>query len=585
MKRKYFIKTLSTFLIPTLIPLIILGSLSFYTVQHNLKKDIQQTNLFLLQQSKQQLEMILEELDTLKLSLYQDANAFSSLKLVLRQPSFSYESLNTHRIIMGYLTSITSSKPYIHSIYFYMDNPYNRFVSSVNGVMEIETFHDQSWFEEFKAYEGEPAQWTSIRTFEEFLNIQTEVVTIYHVLVPQKIGIIMNIRPKYIEDLLNDITTDEEQVLFVLDDENEVIFSSDRSFRLNNRQIAAITENDSSFFDVDIDGEKIFVTKVKSERYDWKFLSFIPYRSMYETPNRILIYTVAFSALSFLLGLWLTYILTRRNYRQLQVISSLLESAGNNAEVLKLPTKVTDEYTYIIQNMIVHFLEHRYLKTQLSEKKYRLQFMELLALQSQINPHFLYNTLNSIYWETVKLTGKPNKSSEMIEYLSDLLSYTLSDPTSKVTWEEEIRHTENYINIQKQRYRDKFDCIFEYDEEILQLYTRKLIMQPLVENSLYHGIKEKDGFGLIKVKIYQTGDRLRLVVIDNGIGIPSEKLASLRQTLQNEDDLPGQQKHIGLLNTIKRLRLMYDNQFRFSIKSKPGMGTVIMIEVPVIKDP
>ncbi|WP_229522471.1 histidine kinase [Paenibacillus monticola] len=109
--------------------------------------------------------------------------------------------------------------------------------------------------------------------------------------------------------------------------------------------------------------------------------------------------------------------------------------------------------------MITHFIEHRYIRTQLLEKKYRLQVMELLALQSQINPHFLYNTLHSIYWESVALTGKPNKVSEMVEDISDILSYSFSNPTETVTWAAEISNTLSYVNIQKTRYKDKFDFL------------------------------------------------------------------------------------------------------------------------------
>ena len=293
-------------------------------------------------------------------------------------------------------------------------------------------------------------------------------------------------------------------------------------------------------------------------------------------------YTVFFAGVSLVFGLAIAFLLTRRNYRQLVTISSLIKSAEKNITPVKLPKKVKDEYSYIIQNMIAHFIEHQFIKTQLSEKKYRLQTAELLALQSQINPHFLYNTLHSIYWETVSLTGKPNKASEMLESLSDLLSYSLNNPTGKVTWEEEINHTRHYLFIQKHRYKDQFDAYFEYDEEILHLHTIRLVLQPLVENSLYHGIKEKDGFGLIKIKISRRGDEhLRVVVIDNGVGIAPDQLAALRQKLQRIDEQAETHEHIGLVNTVKRLSLIYNMNYRFVIRSKVRFGTTITIEVPV----
>jgi len=581
MKERYFIKHLATFLIPLILPLIVLGSLSFITTQRDMKVDINKNSQFLLIQSQRQLEMILDELVTLKLALFQNAKVFNELSNVLQNPVYTYESSTSYQIIFSYLNALTSSKPYIQSIYFYADNPYGRFVSSLEGLSTIDRFSDSGWYTEFMDYTGPAgAEWTSKREAKAFSfeSKPSELITIYNVLAPQKIGIILNIRPKYFESVLSNITTYNDQILFVLNENNQVIFSNTEENTLEEAELEQIAAQPSTYFDLDSSIGKINVTKVESAQYNWKYVSVIPHKSLYATPSRILSYTIGFACLSFLFGLVLTFILTRRNYRQLLAITSLLRSAENNRTPLQSPKKVNDEYSYIIQNMVAHFIEHRYIQTQLSEKKYRLQVMELLALQAQINPHFLYNTLNSIYWETVGLTGKPNKASDMIEDLSDMLSYSFSRPANEVTWEEEIANTVSYINIQKKRYKDMFDVIFEYDEEILALRTMKLLLQPLVENSLYHGIKEKIGTGLIKIKIAKRDPYLCLVIIDNGNGIPPDRLSVIQNSLNDPDE---QSKHIGLLNTNKRLRLMYDLNYKISIKSKQGYGTVIRILIPL----
>jgi len=585
MKRRYFIKHLATFLIPLMVPLLVLGSLSFFTTQHSMKSDINKSSLHMLLQSKQQLEMILHDLDTLKLALYQNAKVFNDLSNVLKNPVYTYESSQSYQIISSYIYALTASKPYIHSIYFYVDNPNNRYLSSLNGLSNMNTAKDKEWFEEFTAYNGPPKTWTTRRTTQMNDFESTELVTIYNVLSAQNIGIFLNIRPAYIEKLLRDITSFDGQKLLILDENNQVIFSSTSRFAITNEEKTQIAEHDLSFFDMDSASGKVNVTKVESEQYKWKYVSIIPHASLYEAPSRILSYTIVFACLSFAGGLLLTYYLTRRNYRQLLAITSLIRSAENDRAPLVSPKKVKDEYSYIIQNMVKHFIDHRYIQTQLSEKKYKLQVMELLALQSQINPHFLYNTLNSIYWESIGLTGKPNQASEMIEDLSDMLSYSFSNPTNKVTWDEEMINTISYINIQKKRYRDQFDVIFEFDDEIRQLPTMKLLLQPLVENALYHGIKEKDGAGLIKIKIAVRGDWLRLTIIDNGVGISPARLEEVRHSLREKDEpIEATQSigHIGLVNTNKRLRLMFDMRYNFHINSKPGLGTVITIHTPLL---
>ncbi|MUG46864.1 sensor histidine kinase [Paenibacillus woosongensis] len=580
MREKYFIKHLATFLIPLLVPIVIFGALSTVTSQHDIKADINQNSSFLLQQSQTQLEMILNELDTLYLALYDNKEIFNELSAVLVNPYYTYESSTSNRIISSFLNAFTSSKPYIQSFYLYVDNPNQRFLSSVDGLVTLDHYYDTAWYEQFMAYSGPPTKWTVRRNirFYDFETNPTAIVTFYNVLVPQKIGIILNIRPKYIESILDDITTYEGQQLLVLDEENNVIFSNHHGDLFQDKDIEWIAGQSSAFFDMKTSQGLVNITKVESERYKWKYVSAIPHSELYKTPTRIFKYTVLFVAIAVVCGLILTYYVVSRNYKQLRMIRMLIKSAEDRHVPLKPPGKVRDEYSYILHNMITHFIEHRYIRTQLLEKKYRLQFMELLALQSQINPHFLYNTLHSVYWESVALTGKPNKASEMIEDLSDILSYSFSEPTKSVTWKEEIANAVSYVNIQKKRYKDKFDVIFEYEEEITQLFTMKLLLQPLLENSIYHGIKEKDGPGLIKVKLVRQEERLRITVIDNGIGIEPEALAEIRSRLDSDEE---RTKHVGMFNTNKRLKLMYNHMYSFRIRSKPGLGTMVEMILPV----
>ncbi|WP_028539284.1 sensor histidine kinase [Paenibacillus sp. J14] len=583
MRDKYFAKQLTAFLVPLLVPIVLLGSLSFLTTQHDVKRDINQNSSFLLHQSQTQLEMILNEIDTLYLALYDNTAIFNELSAVLKNPHYTYESSTSYRIISSFLNGFTSAKPYIQSFYLYVDNPYQRFLSSVGGLVTLDHFYDTAWYDAFMDYTGPPAKWTSRRNikFYDFESDATPIVTFYNVLVPQKIAIILNIKPKYIESILDDITKYPDQQLFVLDEENHIIFSNHHGGRLQESDIRSIAENPASFFDMDTPQGKVNVTKVESERYKWKYVSVIPHSELYKTPTRIFNYTLVFAAIAVACGFALTFYLIRRNYKQLKMIRTLIKSADDSCVPLKPPLKVRDEYSYIIQNMITHFIEHRYIKTQLLEKKYRLQVMELLALQSQINPHFLYNTLHSVYWESVALTGKPNKASEMIEDLSDILSYSFSDPTKIVTWGEEIANTVSYVNIQRKRYKNKFDVQFDYEEEITRLYTIKLVLQPLVENSIYHGIKEKDGHGLIKVKFRRKEDRLLITVIDNGCGIPPEELRQLVERLHSDEE---RTEHVGLYNTCKRLRLTYEHEFTFRMRSKPGLGTMVELTVPAVEE-
>lgn len=183
-------------------------------------------------------------------------------------------------------------------------------------------------------------------------------------------------------------------------------------------------------------------------------------------------------------------------------------------------------------NVIKNFIEKHYLTT-------RLQALELLALQSQINPHFLFNTLEHIYLKTLALTRYPNEVTKMIENLSSILKYSLSNPRSTIFLKDEIKATKAYIDLVKARYKEKFDVIWDYTEDVLDVKVMKLLFQPLIENSIYHGIKPCEKRCGIKIRIRKlkdTSDWLCIWVIDNGIGMSKEKLEEVQGRLSQDFD-------------------------------------------------
>lgn len=312
----------------------------------------------------------------------------------------------------------------------------------------------------------------------------------------------------------------------------------------------------------------------------WQYISIIPQYTLYGFSLQLGKLMILLLLVSFVIRLVLTYYITKKNYNQITNIINILNSAENNKELPPLPDPSKDEYNYIINNILKTFIESSYLRIALSEKKFKMKAMELMALQSQMNPHFIFNTLKTIYWKSFALTNGFNEVSEMIDNFSDIIQYTLTDPGKSITLETEIKNTESYINIQKIRYKDKFDVFWEYDKKVLGCSVIKLLFQPLIENSICHGIINKDGFGEIKIKIIHRESSIRISIIDNGIGIEKDKLMTIRKNLKDNSD---NFEHIGLYNTNKRLKLSYGDEYEVKIRSKYGLGTAISITIPYIK--
>lgn len=203
---------------------------------------------------------------------------------------------------------------------------------------------------------------------------------------------------------------------------------------------------------------------------------------------------------------------------------------------------------------------------------------ELKALQSQINPHFLYNTLDSIIW--MAESGKDQEVVLMTSALGKLLRQSISNEAEKVSIETEISYTRSYLTIQKMRYKDQLEYEIDIDEDIMKKEIVKLVIQPLVENSIYHGIKYLDGKGMIWITGGIVGDDIVLSVRDNGVGIGKDTITKIFEGEMEKKSEGRNRNHVGIYNVHNRLQLHYGKKYGLSYRSAPGLGTTVFITIP-----
>lgn len=580
LNKNFFAKNLLIFLIPLLIPTLILGSLSIIITQRYIKNQITQNDINILNQTKTNIDLIFNEIDTLNIQFDGTANMAYTLKRVLKKDTIYSSDLANIDTTCFFLNSFANSKPYIYSIHIYYENENGRFCTTNNGITSLNNFFDNSWYDSYLHHSSQDKMWIETRNIKQydFEEKETKLITVYKRMFLNNGVIVLNIKADYIENLLNKSVTAPEQNIFILDENNKDIVGSKASRSINDFDIKELIN--SNINTIYSQSENKFLSKsiIHSDRFSWNYISVIPEDILYYVSIRLIKYTIILLLFSFVLGLILTFYLTRKNHKQISNIISIIDSAKNNQALPVINSTTKNEFSYIIENLLTTFIEQHYLKIQLSERKYKLENMELIALQSQINPHFLYNTLHTIYWEVIKISGSSSKPIKMIENLSDILDYSLAAPCNKISIEDEIRYTKTYLDIQMTRYTDKFDVIWAYKENVKPISTIKLLIQPLVENSIYHGIKNKEGHGKIKIKLSIKNDFLMLTIIDNGIGINNEKLKDIKNKLDLDGD---HSNHIGLFNTNKRLKLTYGNDYGIHINSKLGLGSVIYIRMPI----
>lgn len=217
---------------------------------------------------------------------------------------------------------------------------------------------------------------------------------------------------------------------------------------------------------------------------------------------------------------------------------------------------------------------------QVTKEQTRLRKAEFELLQSQINPHFLYNTLDAIVW--LAEAGEQKKVVGMVGSLSEFFRASLNQGKDIISIREELQHVKSYLEIQQVRYQDILRYEIQVPTELHHYLIPKITIQPLVENALYHGIKNKRGFGKISVYGRRETDFFIIRIEDNGIGISKERLLQVRDGIQNK--VPTEKDIYGLYNVNERIRLNFGEPYGISIESTYGEGTVVSIMLPCMEE-
>ena len=219
---------------------------------------------------------------------------------------------------------------------------------------------------------------------------------------------------------------------------------------------------------------------------------------------------------------------------------------------------------------------------ELNEKNVELvklnSLIELQQLTEQMNPHFLYNTLETINWMAYNMSNSENPVSKSLINLASFFRNTLTSGYF-VSIENEIKYTKEYVNILALRYGDLFDIEWDIDESILSYTIIKICLQPIIENAVYHGIKQKNDKGLIKIKGLCDDNNIILIVSDDGIGIEKDALDELNKTL-SETSFTNEKSHIGLSNVNQRIKIIFGDSYGIHVESTVGVGTDVYVTIP-----
>ena len=296
-----------------------------------------------------------------------------------------------------------------------------------------------------------------------------------------------------------------------------------------------------------------------------------------------LLTTVRLLVILLILFIVFIYVISRRLSRRItepitELVSMTEKFAGGDFSV-SYHTNSNDEMETLAESFNSMVKEIETLIEDIHKEQENAKDAELRLLQEQINPHFLYNTLDAIIWMTE--SGENQKAIQVIQELSSFFRISLSKGQSEITIKNEREHVKSYLEIQRYRYQDIMDYEIDFDEEILDYHIQKLTLQPIVENALYHGIKNKRGRGMIKVSGKLEGGDIIFKIEDNGIGMNEDELQNLRLLIAGrvvQDDQSG----FGMANVQKRLQMLYGASYGMTVESTYQEGTCVTVCIPKV---
>lgn len=366
--------------------------------------------------------------------------------------------------------------------------------------------------------------------------------------------IVFDIKYQALNEYLKDISMGEQNDNLIIDNKSNIIYYKDVNCFINKKCLDKFLSQNKEYYK----NKNIALTKVNIGNTDWQLISFSEMNDLVLLKKSFFDVIIAIFLISLGFTTIVTFLIIRKLINPLRKLENHIQKFENSLSEFNTEKNTS----YEIEVLVKHF------NNMISRIKYLREY-EIKALHSQINPHFLYNTLDTIIWMTE--FGDSEQVITITKSLANFFRLSLSNGNEKISLKDEITHVKEYLFIQKQRYEDKLTYNFNIDSNLLSSEVPKIIIQPIVENSIYHGIKNIQGTGIIDINVYENNNDIYIAVKDNGIGFKkSEKF--------KKSKIGG----VGIKNVDKRIKFYYGNEYGIEIK-EISEGSCVILKLPRLK--
>lgn len=566
MKNKLIILTLVISIIPT----VTLGIVSYNFSMGLLKKSV-------IDETVIRFEKVNAEIDT-RLKKIEENSVFilsnSSVQKMLQISNYQ-ERLKYGDEVKSIFNQVLSQENSIYSIQLYDKNGDLLFYKSFThyeDAFKIKIMNtnikDEPVYEKAKSLKGKRF-WTKLYQGSNKLSMVRAINALGS---QNQIGIlIINIDEDQIEGIFKTLEQTDTAFFILYEWDKSIIYSSKSTNALPVSELLNLAKAEKGSFR--LHGQVYEYINYYSDLNEWNMVAMIPREKLFAPINLIRNVTFVIVIACFITSIILSLIVAYFLMKPVTTLRNLMKQVENGDLTIRYHSSSYDEISqlgYVFNSMLERLNQLIY---ENIEKQRRIRVEELKALQTQIKPHFLYNTLDNAYWMAQLIDAK-----EICDLLSALANYyriSLSKGAEIIKIRDEINHIKNYMTIQKIRYENKIDFYIQIPEEILEMYIVKLTLQPIVENAIYHGLRGLEKQGKIYVTGKVTDEIIYIEVRDNGRGMSKEKIDRVFSGFNDKN-----KEGYGLSNVNERIRLYFGDDYGISICSTEDEFTIVTVRLP-----
>lgn len=471
---------------------------------------------------------------------------------------------------------------YIDSIYVYSE--YNQSVFTGEKKSPIKDLKDSGWFEEYEKIENTAGVIIPRVKNDNYPQLISLIKPIY--INHEKIGaVVLNLNSTVLYKSVSTEKYKNIQNFFMLNHAGNILMSSNKKyFGLRANEIPELSDINfdgvTNSFTQKIKDINSVVSVVPSADFDFIYVNVLSMQIYQDKLNKMNMQIALLVTILFIFSIIIAFFVAVKSFKPVTEIISALENPESFNAYGDKSIKNVNELKYIISSILGQIHANKEMKNELESRLKLLDKSQLSMLQAQINPHFLYNTLETINWMAVDLTGSSNNVSKAVTVLAQLFRTNVSSGDYLIPIAQEVEQMSHYLSILELRYGDMFDVVCAIDENINRFSIIKICLQPIIENAVYHGLKPKGEKGILKITGKMQDDNIIFTVEDNGIGMDSDTVQRLRQELDSTDY--HNDNHIGIYNVNQRIKIIFGQEYGLSIDSIENVGTTITVKIPQV---